>query len=135
MDGTEWNRWLQDVTFASLAAPAINARITRQYGQIMQFNVRMHASGYPGPEIRTGHYRNSISLDFETAGDVASAEVYTEQPQGFRLEFGFYGVDSIGREQFSQPYPHWMPSFDMTVPVYREALSEAMHSALARGKG
>lgn len=123
----------RDTMFAANNATQRNAQIARQYGQIMQFNVRTHASGYPGPEVITGEYRRSISLDFQASGPTASSTVYTPLPQGYRLEFGYTGVDSLGRVTQSAPFPHFIPALNMSVPVWEEALASAMHRAIYRG--
>jgi hypothetical protein len=35
-----------------------------------------------------------------------------------RLEFGFVGVDSIGRHYNQPPFPHFRPAEDEVAPIY-----------------
>lgn len=125
--------WQRDIVRAYSNADKRNADVALQYGQILQFSVRMYASGRPGPEVVTGDYRNSVSLERIVAGPTASSEVYTERPQGYRLEFGFQGVDSLGRMRSSPPLPHFMPALYAVAPVWESALAQVMHRALWKG--
>lgn len=88
--------------------------VTRHWGMLLQTKVKAYASkprtGPPGPRIQTGDYVRSISLNMAREADTVMAVVGTNKPQGRRLEFGFVGTDSIGRNYNQPPYPHWRPA-------------------------
>ena len=86
------------------------------HGQLLRTRVMAKASGRPGPNIVTGDYRRSISL--QVGGTVTQpwVAVGTNAPQGRRLEFGFVGTDSLGRVYDQPPYPHFGPAVDEIVP-------------------
>lgn len=81
------------------------------------------ASGRPGPNVQTGDYRRSIGIQFYEGGGQFSAMVGTNLPQGRRLEFGFHGVDSLGRAYNQQPLPHFGPALDETETPFVAAVS------------
>jgi len=83
----------------------------------------------PGPNVGTGDYRRSIAQDNSKASGVAVSTVYTNAPQGPRLEYGFVGVDVLGRRYSQPPYPHWRPAI-AEVPAL---LSAEVEAALAAG--
>lgn len=109
--------------FKVLAATAdtkILAAVAK-HGQLLQTRVMANASGRPGPNVVTGDYRRSIALRVFRNGGMAVAVVGTNKPQGRRLEFGFHGVDSLGRAYNQPPYPHFGPAVDATEgPFIRE---------------
>ena len=98
-------------------------KITQEYGKVFQQAVKRNASGPPGPNVVTGQYVGSIqpfSEDQYTAGAETSA------PQAARLEFGFVGVDALGRHYAQPPFPHWRPAIDEVGPKYKEAMQAAV---------
>ena len=92
--------------------------------------VRTHASGRPGPQVVTGAYRNSIRiLEQEAGGDGSTFIVGTDAPQAARLEFGFVGVDALGRHYHQPPFPHWRPALreiEDQRGKYKNMLTEGM---------
>jgi Bacteriophage HK97-gp10, putative tail-component len=56
------------------------------------------------PGLRTGEYRASWKYN------AATHTVYTEHPASYRLEYGFVGVDSLGRHYADPPRPHVRPA-------------------------
>jgi hypothetical protein len=52
--------------------------------------------------VITGQYRASWDVRMSTSGGQVTAEVYTDAPQARRLEYGFVGVDSLGRHYRSR---------------------------------
>ena len=88
--------------------------ITRHHGQLLQTTVKRRASlprsGPPGPRLQTGDYARSINLRMETGAGTIAAVVGTNRPQGRRLEYGFTGVDALGRRYHQPPYPHFRPA-------------------------
>lgn len=90
--------------------------------------MRSHASGRPGPRVQTGNLRGSILVDHEI-GDVDGwgvATVYTDTIYARRLEYGFYGVDSLGRVGNQPPYPFWGPGFNQVAPTLEDRVRQAL---------
>lgn len=92
--------------------------MTRQ----MYGNVIKHASGRPGPNIVTGEYLNSIRQEVKRGGfklfggpSQVTGRVWTDAPQASRLEHGFVGTDSLGRNYTQPPFPHWRPAQEETL--------------------
>ncbi|MEV6942992.1 HK97 gp10 family phage protein [Streptomyces sp. NPDC051172] len=102
----------------------------RHGAKTLVVQVQRNASGRPGPRVITGKYRASWQSDVHRAGTVIVAEVGTNAPQGRRLEFGFVGVDSLGRHYNQPPYPHLGPAVEQTGPVLVRALGHAVTEAL-----
>lgn len=96
------------------------------HGQLLRTRVMAKASGRPGPNVITGDYRRSISMSVEAAPGRTVVIVGTNAPQGRRLEFGFNGMDSLGRHYNQPPYPHFGPAVDDIVPGLVHALQEAV---------
>lgn len=96
--------------------------VVRHYGQLMMTRVQANASGRPGPNAPTGNYRRSIHVEF-SQGSGLIAMVGTNAPQGRRLEFGFVGVDSLGRHYNQPPFPHFGPAAREIEPQFIAALA------------
>lgn len=82
--------------------------VRRENAEILLRKIQANASGRPGPNVITGAYRASWHIEEE--GD--STVVTTGAPQAARLEYGFVGVDSIGRHYNQPPFPHMNPAAD-----------------------
>ena len=82
----------------------------------------------PGPNVGTGDYRRSISQTNSRATGVATSTVYTNAPQGLRLEYGFVGADALGRVYHQPPYPHWRPAI-AEIPDILTAEAQAVVAA------
>lgn len=91
---------------------------TQYWGVELHRSVIQHASGHPGPEVRSGRYLSTIQLSHDSNGVVARSEVFTDAPFGARLEYGFSGEDSNGKHQFSPPYPHFRPALEEIEPRF-----------------
>ncbi|MDN3025677.1 HK97 gp10 family phage protein [Streptomyces sp. S.PB5] len=105
------------------------AEIAMRHGaKALVVQVQRNASGRPGPRVITGKYRASWQSDVHRAGPVIIAEVGTSAPQGRRLEFGFVGVDSLGRHYNQPPFPHLGPAVNAFGPL----LVREMHGAVSR---
>lgn len=103
--------------------------LVTHHAQLLKTKIQGNASGRPGPNAPTGDYRRSWSLQIEARGHgMTEAHVGTNKPQGRRLELGFHGVDSLGRNYNQPPFPHVGPAFD----VISEAFVRA-GEALVRG--
>lgn len=89
--------------------PAI-ARGVEHTGTLAQARIRGNASGRPGPNVITGAYRNSWQTETRRLPYGAMCTIGTNAPQGRRLEFGFVGTDSLGRNYNQPPFPHVEPA-------------------------
>ncbi|WP_425580769.1 hypothetical protein [Streptomyces thermospinosisporus] len=78
---------------------------------LLRVRIQKNASGRPGPNVVTGQYRASWDVKVTVAGGQVSAMVFTNAPQSRRLEYGFVGVDRLGRQYRQPPYPHIEPAF------------------------
>lgn len=107
-------------TLAGAADAKILAAVSK-HAQLLETRVKANASGRPGPNAPTGDYRRSITTHVFRNGGMTVAIVGTNKPQGRRLEFGFHGVDSLGRHYNQPAYPHFGPAVDATEgPFIRE---------------
>lgn len=115
------------------AAGATQARLralVAHYSMVLSSRVKARASGRPGPNTVTGDYRRSISWAVTQQGTAVVGAVGTNKPQGRRLEFGFHGVDAIGRYYDQPPYPHFGPAFDQTEPEFVRAVEDLAGNVL-----
>lgn len=112
--------WL--MTQAVTAGPQAQA-LVRHYGQLLQAKVVANASGRPGPNVITGDYRRSITVDFLTDATGPAAVVSTNKEQGPRLEWGFIGTDSAGRHVSQAPYAHFGPAAADIEPLFVDAIA------------
>ncbi len=93
-------------------------RAVVQFGALLLTKVKANASGRPGPNTVTGDYRRSWSVKYSSGVGGRVASVGTNKPQGRRLEFGFVGVDSLGRVYDQPPFPHVQPAADEIEPQF-----------------
>lgn len=84
--------------------------VVRRNGRELQRRVRANASGRPGPNKITGDYWRSIKYRTYKLPSGLTAEVFSAAPQAYRLEYGFVGVDSLGRHYNQPPFPHFRPA-------------------------
>lgn len=95
---------------AHRVGPEIN-RTVQQQGRLLRALIMERASGRPGPNVITGDYRGSWKPEPFGVADGGGVEIGTTEPQGRRLEYGYYDMtDSIGRHFFQRPLPHVGPS-------------------------
>lgn len=114
------------------AATELGSRATalvRHWGTRLQASVKAHAAGRPGPRMVTGDFNRSVALDV-TVGGQSTARVGTNRPQARRLEFGFHGIDSLGRNYDQPPYPSFGPGYDDTAPGFEEAAGQLIVDVL-----
>lgn len=111
---------------AAVKAQPVVDGVTRTYGQILVTRVQAKASGRPGPNAPTGDYRRSWNVQFRRVGGALEADAGTNKPQGRRLEFGFHGEDSLGRNYDQPPYPHVWPAAQSVFPAYEKAIQAAV---------
>ncbi|MGV9272335.1 HK97 gp10 family phage protein [Streptomyces griseosporeus] len=108
------------------AARARTRTITRHHAMLLRVRIQRNASGRPGPNVITGQYRASWDVRMRYGGGEVTAEVFSDAPQARRLEYGFVGVDSLGRHYRQSPFPHVEPAFRRTEPGFIQALAEGV---------
>jgi hypothetical protein len=91
----------------------------KRHANVDRSAVRPRAEGdVQGPRFLEGNYNRSINRRVTRLPGAAIGEVGTNAPQGRRLELGFDGVDSLGREYHQLPYPHFGPALEETIPHF-----------------
>lgn len=108
-------------TALQAAGQTITPRVERRvsfWGNRLLTEIRGRASGRPGPRAITGDYRRSWSMELGRRGGGPAAVVGTSAPQGRRLEHGFVGTDSLGRNYNQPPFPHVRPAADVIEPQF-----------------
>jgi hypothetical protein len=110
----------------------ITPPLVRRYGKELQRRVRENASGRPGPNEITGEYKESIQYKPFAVSAGLGAEVFSDAPQAFRLEYGFVGIDSAGRHYQQPPFPHFRPAIQSMSDEFYEAVDAAIGKALGR---
>lgn len=68
---------------------------------------------------RTGTLRRSISVESLGPGDV---RVGSSAPYAARIEFGFVGADSLGRNYHQAAQPYLRPAFEENQAAVRQAV-------------
>lgn len=119
-----------DFQLVGASAQAKANAIARQTAQELVLAIQAHASGRPGPNVITGEYLASWYVD-QGGGIGAGANgageqsftVTTDALQANRLEYGFSGVDSMGRSYHQPPFPHVGPAIDEVEPTMADALA------------
>lgn len=96
-------------------------------GQLLESRIKANASGRPGPNVITGAYRRSWSHR-GVAGELR-VDVYTNAPQGRRLEQGFVGRDSLGRIYNQPAFPHVEPALLEVGELIEARIYDAMDEA------
>ncbi len=109
-------------TTAVVAQQQLNA-ITRLHAAMLLAGIRSAASGAPGPNVITGAYVASWSVQYDMAGGVLVAIVGTDAPQANRLEYGFFGVDSLGLSFSQPPKPHIQPAAAVVEDSYYSSIA------------
>lgn len=116
------------IAFAT-AATGVDA-VLRKAGQAsaqkLLTAIRASASGRPGPRVQTGNYRRSWRIHPSKAGNVYRWEVGTDAPQGWRMEKGFVGIDSLGRRYNQPPFPHVGINADRAAVEFPQAVDDAV---------
>lgn len=107
---------------ARLAAAPDRLQVeAEQTAQLLKTRIQGRASGRPGPRAPTGDYRRSWFVEgWQLSTGEVGFVVGTLKPQGPRLEYGFVGVDAIGRYYDQPPYPHVGPAVEEIRPGYIE---------------
>lgn len=126
IDSSEVHAYAAKLGTAAKVTPAQMRKTVRHYGALLQRRVKKNASlprgGPPGPRIITGDYNRSITTEYQDAISTATAVVGTNAVQGRRLEYGFFGVDSLGRHYRQPAYAHFRPAADDIEPEFVAAM-------------
>jgi hypothetical protein len=89
--------------------------------------IHSHMGGRPGPYTRTGNLFESVRVGTLTDTE---ASVITDLVYSRRIELGFYGADSIGREYAQPPYSYFFPGVeDMMAGGFLETMKQAWGDA------
>lgn len=107
-----------DLAGLGVRATARGLALVAHHGMLLETRIKANASGRPGPNVITGDYRRSWTTQITHGLGGAMATVGTNKPQARRLEYGFYGVDALGRSYSQSPYPHVGPAVDAIQPGF-----------------
>lgn len=98
------------------------------HGHLLRTRVMANASGRPGPNVVTGDYRRSITVQFYAGDGQFIATVGTNLPQARRLEYGFHGADSLGRVYNQPPFPHFGPALDQVAGPFNAGIAALLET-------
>jgi hypothetical protein len=115
---------------ADRLGPAIRRGVAHT-GALGNARIRGNASGRPGPNVITGNYRNSWQTSTHPLAYGARCTLGTTRPQGRRLEFGFFGPDSLGRIYNQPPFPHVGPAIPYIAGILQAQMRLAVAEALS----
>jgi len=101
-------------------------RIVVKYTALLETRIKAKASGRPGPNAPTGDYRRSWGHIITEAFGGPQGQVGTNAPQARRLEYGFVGIDSLGRHYDQPPYAHINPAADEIEPRFLAEMETAV---------
>jgi hypothetical protein len=111
---------------------------TREGAEIVKRHIQSHMHGRPGPNYITGNLHDSIKIK-ATLGGIGRGRwayaVYADMiqaPYARRIEKGFRGSDSIGRNYNQPPYPYFGPGVRDAVISHevREVFATAIGGAI-----
>lgn len=95
--------------------PAASA-VTRTYTELLVAGIAARAP------YDTGEYANSWHAKYDTVDGQLVGIASTAKPQALRLEYGFHGIDALGRAYNNPPQPHVLPATEQIAPQYELAL-------------
>lgn len=132
-EGIEW----VGVSELTSALAEIEAAVQRQTSlavaeaaHVVEALAKAHASGRPGPNVRTGNLRRSITVvgPNQLLAGMWVAFIGPTAAYGRRVELGFNGSDSLGRS-YNQP------GFPFLEPAFTEALRGPVQAVFTRNWG
>lgn len=115
---------------ALVSLPALQSRVSAAvsvFSILLAERIQTAASGRPGPNIVSGNLYGSISVDHDDGGGWGGATVGTDVPYGPRLEYGFYGTDSLGRNYNQPPYPFFSRAVEGSTGEFISLLQAAVN--------
>jgi len=132
-EGVSWlgvDEFVSKLTELTKSAALGSRKAVAEAASTLEATAKKNATGRPGPNVRTGTLRRSITHgpieSFGLGGaqtDVGPTAVY-----GRRVELGFSGADSRGRHYHQPPYPYFVPAFESTdfAGIYAKHWAEAL---------
>jgi hypothetical protein len=86
---------------------------------LIEAQAKQNASGRPGPNVVTGTLRRSIHVLGPTPLGIGGAVAFVGPTviYGRRVELGYSGTDSLGRNYKQQPFPFLGPAYKYAVSV------------------
>lgn len=129
VDSRELGALAKDLKAYNLRAKRNVNKTMNKYVDRLRAEVVRNASGRPGPRMITGRYANSIKARRGRGADSYSILVWSDHPAARRLEYGFVGVDSLGRMYSQPPYPHFRPAVAKIEPKLHSAMAEVLARA------
>lgn len=119
------------ITVVGAAAVAVHLRnkanradrlrsITQHYGALIQAEAQQRARQL----FDETDYPDTIKLRVVGSGDEWRAIIRSDAPHAHRLEYGFTGVDELGRHVHQPPRPHIRPAYAKYAKQYRKAVED-----------
>jgi hypothetical protein len=105
--------------------------LTKEAQYVLLKKAVEHASGSPGPNVVTGQYISAFSTKIvseDRNGFIIGLS--NPSPQAARLEYGYFGVDSMGRNISQPARPHFRPALLETREWYFEEVNRIVEHAL-----
>lgn len=92
---------------------ATNTGLT-EAGHVVEARTKMNASGRPGPNVVSGTLRRSIHVEGPSnyGTDGRKVEIGPSVIYGRRVELGFTGADSLGRNYATPGFPYLAPALE-----------------------
>lgn len=119
------DQFAADLMAAAAEIEAGNAAVVKATAKELVKLVRERA-----PVGDTGDYRDSWRTEPKIRRGEVTVSVFTEAPQAARLEYGFHGIDSLGRVYDVAPQAHQQPANDVVYPDIPVALNAVVDKAL-----
>lgn len=101
--------------FLNRLAPSVQQSIDGgvvRMGTATLAQLKLRASGRPGPRRITGDYTRQMNMQADHGPDGVEVTIGGSGVQGPRLEYGFVGSDSLGRRYNQRPFPHYQPTYE-----------------------
>lgn len=124
LDAGPFEKLYNRIVRTERAAVTIPVHMTTVGSQFLYMQILKNLSGVPGmPQPNTrGYMRSWRIMQIRIGPTAALSQVTTFHPAGARLEHGFQGVDSLGR-QISQPArPHVAPAVKKTQEFFHQEM-------------
>lgn len=103
--------------------------VARMGAEELRKEIVNQASGRPGPEIVTGLYTMGFEVQEDTlffANQWVVSVVNENGVQWRRLEYGFTGIDALGRHYDQPPFAHIRPAIEIASPKIQRRAEEEL---------
>lgn len=94
--------------------------ILRHYAELVRSDVIARAAG----QLDVTDYTSTIHVAYGADSRWLRADIGTDDPAGYRHEFGFVGTDVLGRHYHDRPRPHFGPALDRYAAAFEAAIAE-----------